>query len=84
MNGIGSFLDKFKHILRSDIVSREIVVSVLKDVLGANFEPSRVSIKNGTAKISAHPVFKSEIVFRKIKILEELKKRGAGHIKDLQ
>ncbi len=84
MNGIGSFLEKFKRLLGNDVFLREAVAQAIFNLFKIKIEPKDVIVKDGTAVIKAHPVFKNEIFLKKNQILEELKKNGVSGIRNIK
>lgn len=73
MQDISLFFDKFKKILTHNSLQREVVAEILGEVLFVDIDHRMIDIKNGAANIRGSSVLRSEIMLKKILILEKLK-----------
>lgn len=84
MKDLSIFVEKFKKLLGSYGNEKEIMVQVLKQSLGMDFDKSDILIKNNVAYVSGSPALKNHLVIKKNLILEEIKKHQVLKITDVR
>ncbi len=84
MNGIGSYLDKYKHIKPPESSKRKVLVEVVRAECGVLLKESEVMITRGGVRLSCHPTVRSEIARHAPVILDVLHKRHGVHIAFIQ
>lgn len=70
---IKDLLSRFSDILLGEEGKRETVRAVISEVIGVEIKSEGIKIKNGTVYLNIKPIYKSEILIKKEKILEKLK-----------
>jgi hypothetical protein len=58
---IAALLDKYRHIIPTEVVIREAVTTALNKI-GIKLPAEDISYINGTVHINAHPLVKSKIM----------------------
>lgn len=84
MQGIALFLERFKHLMRSNEATKEIVAKVFLDALKVKLEPSDISYKKNILFVKSYPALKNEILIRKKTLIEKLKENGLSDIVDIK
>lgn len=84
MQGISLFLERFKHLMHSNGVAKEIVVKVFLDALNVKLEPSDISYKKNILSVKSYPALKTEILIRKKTLIEKLKENGLHDVVDIK
>ena len=70
MFNISSYLEKFKNTGVAGFAAKEAFIKAVRLSLGIDLEKKNVEIKNGSARVSAHPLVRSQIQIKKKMILE--------------
>ena len=83
MFDIAKYLEKFKIMSHSRFFLRDSVAEAVKDVCNIEIDPTKIEVKNYTARISAKPIVKTQIFLKKVKILEVLDKKTSGKVKEI-
>lgn len=83
MFDIAKYLEKFKTMSQSRDFLRNSVSEVIKEVCNIDLNPSKIDVKDYTARINDKPIIKTQIFLKKTKILEMLDKKTNSRIKDI-
>ena len=76
MADLRSLLTEFQGLLEHENGEKEVVVSVLKRVLGKEVARDDISFQRGYMRVRSHAYLKSELFLKKDEILREIKKEG--------
>jgi len=84
MEGISSFLERFKGLLFSASETRRILAEEILKLTGVSIPPESIDIKETKAHIKTSPLIRGEILMNKEKILQAVKeKTSKEYIKDI-
>ena len=72
---IKDLLGRFRNILLSGEVNKEIVSEVIYQIAGISIQKENIVIKNGVIYLDIKPIYKNEIFLKKDQIFFELEKR---------
>lgn len=75
MKDLGDLLNRFKRSLDKDVEGREIVTSVVKEVVGFDIRLEDVSFKANTVRIKTSPAKRSAIKLEDMRILALVRER---------
>lgn len=70
---IKDLLARFNNILLSEEGKKEVVRSIISEVIGVQIKSDDVKIKNGTIYLNIKPIYKNEIFLKQEQILLKLK-----------
>lgn len=84
MNGLGSYLDKYKHIKAPESSKRKVLVEVVRTECGISLKESEVMITRGGIRLACHPTVRSEIARHTPNILNILHKQHGIHVAFIQ
>jgi hypothetical protein len=74
MNTISSFLEKFKFLLRSSVVQKELAAEIVSKIINVQIKTEDIDIKGNTLYVKTpHSALKSEIFLKKTSIVSALK-----------
>lgn len=80
MFSIVKYLEKFKETIElRGFVTRSVRETIM-EVCKIDVEERNIKIRNGVIRINEGPMVKTEIFFKKIKILEILSKKTNGRV----
>lgn len=72
---VKDLLIKFKHILLSEEVKKELIRSIISEVIEVEIKPKDVKIKNGTIYLNIKSIYKNEIFLKQDIIFSKLRER---------
>lgn len=72
MNGIGDFLRKYLDFTPPEKIIARAVMQSIKESLDVDIKENQITIQNGVVSISVDTIIKSELLFKKKKILERI------------
>ncbi len=72
MQGISSFLDKFKNFVPRDKALKKELIRIVEKYAHVTIEPTQIQVKGFVAYLDVSPQAKSEIFLYRESILEEL------------
>lgn len=81
MQNLSSLLVRFAKSLGQDTVSKESVISCVRESLHFELEPQQVNVKGDTLEISTSAIKKNEIKLHEEKLLAEINLRGNLRLK---
>jgi len=81
---ISLFLDRFKHLLVSEVAVREVVREIIQKEMNISLDVKNIKFKNATVHITASPLLKNELYMKKTLIMEQIEKSLARKISDLR
>jgi len=84
MFNISNYLSKFKSVLVSNKISKDVVSSIIKDVSRVTVDPKNVTIKSGVVYIKASPAVKSTLFVHKELILKKIKETSDNKLFDIK
>ncbi|MEO8637935.1 MAG: hypothetical protein ABI430_03480 [Candidatus Taylorbacteria bacterium] len=84
MFNVSLYLEKFKTIGLGDSIAKDALIKAVRECTGGKIERKDVEFKNGTFRIKADPILKSEIMIKKEVILEFLTKELKKEVKDVR
>lgn len=70
---IKDLLARFSNILLSEEGKKEVVRSIISEVIGVQIKSEDMKIKNGTIYLNIKPIYKNEIFLKQEQILLKLK-----------
>jgi predicted RNase H-like nuclease len=73
MEGLGKFLEKFKHIIPENHTVKDAIRECVSVVCFISLENKYITYKNYTIILSTCPTIKNEILLHKQSILEKIK-----------
>ncbi len=71
---IKDLLARFDNILLSGEFQKDAVRRVISDYINTTISSEDIEIKNGTVYLNIKPIFKNEILIKRVKIDEALEK----------
>jgi hypothetical protein len=80
---IATLLDKYRHIIPTEVVIREAVTTALHKT-GITLPVEDISYSNGTVHINAHPLVKSKIMRQQAAIKNEIESKLSHRIHGIQ
>ena len=83
MFNISQYLEKFRIMSQSRDFLRNSVAEAVKEICNIEIDPQKIEVKNYVARINEKPIIKTEIFFKKTKILEILNKKTEGKVKEI-
>lgn len=83
---ISDLLKKFKNITAPDIIIRNYIVDIVKEIINIKLDKKNIFVKNGIVYIKTKPIYKNEIFINKKKIINLLKEKvgDSVYIKDIR
>ena len=75
---LDSLFSKFKNALSSALGERELVASVVSEIVGVEILPTEIVINNGNIVVNSSPVVKSKIFISRQKILEKINQKTSN------
>lgn len=72
---IKDLLGRFRNILLSGEVNKEIVSEIVHQIAGISIQKEKIVIKNGVIYLDIKPIYKNEVFLKKDQIFSELEKR---------
>ncbi|PIQ91343.1 MAG: hypothetical protein COV70_04200 [Parcubacteria group bacterium CG11_big_fil_rev_8_21_14_0_20_39_22] len=84
MEKINLYLEKFKSLPFKNIIVRDVVVEVFKDLFAVELGKNDITIKNNEIVIFTHPVLKSEMFIKQAIIKKEIERRLGEKVKTVR
>jgi hypothetical protein len=84
MFNVSLYLEKFKTLGVGDIAAKDSMIGAVLECVGVELQRKDIEYKNGTFRIKADPIIKSQIYVKKTSILEHVSKKLEGEIKDVR
>lgn len=81
---LASLLERFKHIVPTERVTRGTVLLVVQEVCGITLRDQDVRIQQGVVFLAVHPIHKNEILLQKKNVLDTLNKKHLVSIRDMR
>ncbi|MDZ7726539.1 MAG: hypothetical protein U5L75_03090 [Candidatus Campbellbacteria bacterium] len=82
MKDISSFLARYKRLTPPNMAIRDSVVSLLESRLSYEISREQVKVRGRIVYINCPSIVKSEILFNKKELIEELLKNISPHVID--
>lgn len=79
MNNIGKYLERFTFLGQDKRSLRLLIIKTLKD-FGYEISEKDFKIKEGTVYFTVSPILRTEIFFKKNKLLNEIHKDPVGKV----
>lgn len=74
MKNLLNLLERFSNSLNKDTLTKEIITRTLKEEVGIQIDPEKISLKEGVLSIEASPIVKNEINLKEEILKNKLKK----------
>jgi hypothetical protein len=84
MFNIAEYLTKFKNIGQNEKLQKEVISSVIKEVVGLNIETKNIVVKKGEIIFNISPAMKNAIYIKKEGILKKIKEKNIENINNLR
>ncbi len=75
MFNISQYLEKFKNFGQGERLLKEVIISVIKEVVGADIESKNINFKNGEIILNVSPAIKNAVFIKKATILNKIKEK---------
>ncbi len=73
MRTLSALLERFKKSLGKDTVNKELIISIVENVVNIKLKPEEVNIKESVLEIISSPAKKNEIKLKEELILSEIR-----------
>lgn len=73
MFNISKFFEKFVRLQKNNQLTREIIISTIKDIAGAQIKEADLDLKEESVYIKSSPILRNQVFMWKEKIEEKLK-----------
>ncbi len=84
MFNIASYLDKFKDIGQGEKLLKQVIIEVVKEMIGVKIEAKSISMKNGELFLKVSPAIKNLIYIKKEAILSKLKEKTEQRVLEIR
>jgi len=84
MFNISQYLERFKNFGQSEKLFKELIIELVKEIVGVELKPTEVLVKKGEITFKVSPAIKNAIYIKKEQILKKIKEKNPTIVNEIR